>query len=312
MSAYKFEHAVTQAFRTSGGKQFGWRLIFWTTAALTIVSLITWPMIMPHYGDLLAINQQNMQAIMGGEPNSVDSRAMNQLMLKMAPTYGLLMLGYWLTWVACEAALHRKVLNNSEAPRQPLRLGQDELRVWFAQLGVFGLIIAIYVFGLLALMLVIGIFAAVAPFLGALIGVVGVIAYICLLLLASVRLAPAAGLSIANNKTHVLAAKGLTKGRFWTLLPAYIVVFIGGYVLMSVIMMFGVGLVTGNPDFVMTMSGLGTDDPEEVMAAAAQRLKNPLWMLVGILSMIAYCAAYALWMVSLIGISSHAVKAWRS
>ena len=312
MNAFKFEHAVTQAFRTSGGKQFGWRLIFWTTAALTIVSLITWPMIMPYYGELLAINQQNMQAILGGEPNIVSSSAMNQLMLKMAPTYGLLMLGYWLTWVACEAALHRKVLNNSEAPRQPLRLGQDELRVWLAQLGVFGLIIAIYVFGLLALMLIIGIFAAVAPFLGVLIGVVGVIAYICLLLLASVRLAPAAGLSIANNKTHVLAAKDLTKGRFWTLLPAYIVVFIGGYILMSVIMMFGVGLVTGNPDFVMTMSGLGTDDPEEVMAAAAQRLKNPLWMLVGILSMIAYCAAYALWMVSLIGISSHAVKAWRS
>lgn len=312
MSDFKFEHAVTQAFRTSGGKQFGWRLIFWTTAALTIISLITWPMIMPYYGDLIAINQQNMQAIMGGEPNSVDSSAMNQLLLKMAPTYGLLMLGYWLTWIACEAALHRKVLNNSEAPRQPLRLGQDELRVWLAQLGVFGMIFAIYFFGLFALMIVIGIFAAISPILGGLIAVIGVIAYICLLILASVRLAPAAALSIANDKTHVIATKNLTKGRFWTLLPAFIVVFIGGYILMSIIMMLGVGIVTGNPDFFMTMSGLGTDDPKEVMAAAGERLKNPLWMLVGILSMIAYCAVYALWMVSLIGISSHAVKAWHS
>ena len=63
MSEFKFDEAVTQAFRTSGGKQFGWRLVFWTAAVVSIVSLIAWPLILPHYGELMAINQQNMQSL---------------------------------------------------------------------------------------------------------------------------------------------------------------------------------------------------------------------------------------------------------
>ena len=113
-----------------------------------------------------------------------------------------------------------------------------------------------------------------------------------------------------KNKTQVLTAKSLTKGRFWTLFPAYLVTFLGGYILLYIIMIIGVGLVTGDPNFFMTMSGLGKEDPTEIMAAANDRFKNPLVMLLGVLSLIAYSAAYAIWMISIIGVSSHAVKVW--
>jgi len=66
MSKFKFEEAVTQAFHTIGGKQFGWRLIFWTAAIVSVVSLIAWPLMLPYYGDLMVINQQNMQSVLGG------------------------------------------------------------------------------------------------------------------------------------------------------------------------------------------------------------------------------------------------------
>ena len=305
MSEFKFDEAVTQAFRTSGGKQFGWRLVFWTATAVSIVSLIAWPLLLPHYGELMAINQQNMQSVLGGDPGAVDSKALNALMLKMAPTYLFLMAGYWLAWVMAEAALHRKVLHGTEAPKRPFRLGKDELRVWLAQLGVFGIIFAIYFFGVMAFVLM-----AVIPGLGPILAVFGLIALLCLLLLASVRLAPAAALSIQKNKTQVLTAKTLTKGRFWTLFPAYLVTFLGGYILIYIIMIIGVGLVTGDPNFFMTMSGLGKEDPTEIFAATADRFKNPLVMLLGVLSLIAYSAAYAIWMISIIGVSSHAVKVW--
>jgi len=307
MGEFKFEEAVTQAFRTSDGKQFGWRLIFWTAAALSVVSLIIWPMILPHYGDLMTINQQNMQSIMGGTPSQIDEKAMNALFLKMAPSYLLLMAGYWLVWVSSEAALHRKVLLNKEWPKRPLRLGKDELRVWLAQLGVFAIIFAIYFFGLLGVFL----FAAVlGGGIGVAIIIFGIIGILCVLLTASIRLAPAAALSIRNDKTYVIAAKKITKGRFWTLFPPFFVVFFGGYILLYLVMTIGVGLVTGDASFLMTMSGLGENNPQEAMAAAAERLKNPLVMLVGILSLIAYCAVYAIWMITIMGVSSHAIKVW--
>jgi len=305
MSDFKFDDAVTQAFKTSGGKQFGWRLVFWAATAVSIVSLIAWPLILPHYGELMAINQQNMQSVLGGNPGAVDSKALNALLLKMAPAYLFLMAGYWLAWVMTEAALHRKVLHDTEAPKRPLRLGKDELRVWIAQLGVFGLIFAIYFFGVIAFALM-----AVIPGIGPILAIFGLIAVLCLLLLASVRLAPAAALSIQKDKTLVLAAKTLTKGRFWTLFPAYLVTFLGGYILLYIIMIMGVGFVTGDPNFFMTMSGLGKEDPTEIIAAAGERFKNPLVMLMGILALIAYSAVYALWMISIIGVSSHAVKVW--
>jgi len=305
MGEFKFEEAVTQAFRTSGGKRFGWRLIFWTAATLSIVSLIVWPMILPHYGELMAINQQNMQAIFGGEGGSIDEEAMNALFLKMAPAYLMMLAGYWLAWVMAEGALHRKVLHGAEAPKQPLRLGKDELRVWLSQLGVFGILFAIYVFGIFAF-----VFAAALGGLGLLLGTITLIALPCLLLLASIRLAPAAALSVHTQKTHVLAAKPLTKGKFWTLFPPYFVVFIAGYILMYIIMIIGIGLVTGDANFMFTMSGLGEDNPKDVIALAGDRLKNPLIMLMGVLSLIAYSAVYAFWMISLIGIGSHAVKVW--
>ena len=94
-------------------------------------------------------------------------------MLKMAPTYLFLMAGYWLAWVMAEAALHRKVLHGAEAPKRPFRLGKDELRVWLAQLGVFGLIFAIYFFGVMAFVLM-----AAIPGIGPILAVFGLI---CLL-----------------------------------------------------------------------------------------------------------------------------------
>lgn len=313
MNEFKFEEAVTQAFRTSGGKQFGWRLVFWTAAALTIVLLVVLPLILPHYGDLLAINQHNVQAIMAGNPNEVDSKGLNALFFKSAPAFLLMMGGMWAVWVASEAALHRKVLKNEESPKQPLRLGKDELNVWLAQLGVFGLIIAIYIFGIMAISIVGGIISALIPVLGLLLVLVSVTAYLCILCAASVRLAPAAALSIKDDTTRVMAAKALTKGKFWTLFPAYLVVFIGGHILLSIVMFIAVSLVTGDTNFMTTTSGLGAldaADPKDAMAAAGERLKNPLIMLLGVLSIVAYSTALALYIVSYIGISSHAAKVW--
>ena len=60
----------------------------------------------------------------------------------------------------------------------------------------------------------------------------------------------------------------------------------------------------------MTMSGLGDDNPRDVLAAAGDRLNNPLVMLMAVLSLIAYSVSYAIWMIAMIGVSTHAANVW--
>ena len=305
MNEFKFDVAVTQAFQTSGGRQFGWRLVFWTSAIISVFSLIIWPMILPYYGDLLAINQANMQAILNKESGAIDNSALNALLLKMAPAYCLLMAGYWLAWVMAEAALHRKVLRGTETPKRPFNLGRDELLVFLSQLAVFGIIFLIY-------FLAVFFFALLASLgaIGVLLGTFVLITTPFLLISASVRLAPTSALSILNKKISVSNARAMTKGKFWTLFPAYLVPFLGGYILIYIIMIIGVGLVTGDANFFMTMSGLGDDNPRDVLAAAGDRLNNPLVMLMAVLSLIAYSVSYAIWMIAMIGVSTHAANVW--
>lgn len=305
MNEFKFDTAVTQAFQTSGGLQFGWRLIFWTSAIISVFSLIVWPMILPYYGDLLAINQANMQAILNKESGPIDNSTLYALLLKMAPPYCLLMAGYWLAWVMAEAALHRKVLRGTETPKRPFKLGRDELLVFLSQLAVFGIILLIYFLAVFFFAL----FAALGT-IGVLFGTFILLAMPFLLILASVRLAPTAALSILTNKVSVSKARAITKGKFWTLFPAYLVSYIGGYILIYIIMFIGIGLVTGDADFFMTMSGFGEDNPRDVLAAAGERLNNPLVMLMAVLSLIAYSVAYAIWMISIIGVSTYAANVW--
>lgn len=215
------------------------------------------------------------------------------------------MAGYWLAWVLAEAALHRKVLRGTEPPKRPFQLGQDELMVFLSQLAVFGIIILIYILAVFFFVL----FAALGA-IGVLLGTFILITTPFLLISASVRLAPTAALSILNNKVSVSNARVITKGKFWTLFSAYLVTFLGGYILLNIIMVIGIGLVTGDADFFMTMSGLGEDNPRDVLAAAGDRLNNPLVMLMAVLSLIAYSTAYAIWMISMIGVSTHAANVW--
>jgi len=58
------------------------------------------------------------------------------------------------------------------------------------------------------------------------------------------------------------------------------------------------------------LSGMGAENPKIAFVAAAERFKNPLVMLMGIVSIFAYAGAYAVYTLSISGISSYTVKWW--
>lgn len=304
---FDFVQAVTAMFQTSDGKAFAWRLLFWTTAAMSIVLLVVIPFIAPQFGAIFDMNAQNMQAVFGGEaPPEPDPDEILASLKKMVLPGIVMMLGWWAAYAAGEAALHRKLLRGEEYPKRPIRFGVDELRVMLAQLGVYGLFFLVYIGGIVL------IFAgATIPVLGAILVLLAIPVMIFFFINIPVRFAPAAALSVMNKKSHLMVARKITKFRFWPLFGAYIVVYLGGYFLNYAVLLAAMILVSGDPNFLMNIYGLGDTPPSELIAGVGERMKNPLFMIFGVLGIIGYAASYALWMLSMAGIAVYAIKWWQ-
>ena len=113
-----------------------------------------------------------------------------------------------------------------------------------------------------------------------------------------------------RDKTHIMAASKVTKNRFWNLFVAYLVTYIGGYIGYYVLYMISVGVATGDMGFLMAVSGLGEENPRLLFEAAAERMKSPLGMTLGIMAMIINAAAMAAWILLVAGVNAYAVKWW--
>ena len=307
---YDFVKAVTMAFRIPGDPKFGFRLWLWMTLGLSLVYLVTLPFIVPHYVEIMAINQSNMQDMMSGR--TPDNTHLFAALKPLLPGYFVLMFGVWALWVSGETALYRKVLRGEEASKQPLRLGADEGRVLLSQLGVFGIIFCLYIGGAIAVALLISAIAMVSKIMAVLMAFIAIIFLICVLINFCVKLAPAAALSTRNKSVHVLAARKIVKHRFWEIFVAYISVFILGYVAIYIVMYLAIIAVTGNADIFALMTGFGKADPYVVFDAAAERVKNPLVMVVAVLAQIAYAATFALWAMMIVGIGAYTVTWWEA
>lgn len=308
---FDFGGAVTQPFRSQDGRKFVMRLVLWMTILLTLLYLITMPFILPHYGQLLEHNWQSMQAVTnGGAPP--DSTIMFDILAKFGPGYAFWMVGMWLIMVSGETAMHRKLLTGEESEKRPMRLGKQELRVLLMQICVWGLWLAAYTLGVIlvfALGLLVGALSSVLAAIIIVISAVGVLIFMCWV---PVRLAPAAALTIDQDKRHFWAAKNITKHRFCNLFVAYLAVGVLGYAVIYVVMAICVAIATGNPDFIMTISGFGAENPVVAFEAAGQRLKNPLMLIIAVAAMVLYLAVFCVWCLCLSGVATYAVKWWKA
>ena len=309
IAAFDFNAAAGGSFMTPGGKDFAIRLWFWMSAAMAIVFIVTIPFFIGGYGDVLEQSWiSNRNLLGGGEPP--DPEAMLVAFGKIIPGMLLFTLGLWAVTAAGETALYRRYFHDREASRQPLRFGREELRTMLCQLGVWALVFFIYFLAIIILSILGGVLSVISPVLMAIVIITGVFALLALFIFIPVRLAPAAALSMQRNKTHLLAASKVTKHRFWSLFVAYLVTYLGGYIAYYIIYMITIGIATGDMGFLMAISGLGEENPRILFEAAAERMKSPLGMLLGILAMIINAAALSAWILLVAGVNSYAVRWW--
>jgi len=277
---------------------------------MAVALIIGVPFVLPFYGDMLDANWQNMQAIMeGGTPPAND--AVFSTFGKMMPFYLPLMFAIWAVTAAGETAFYKRYFHGYEAPRQPLRFGSAELRTMMVQLGVYGCVFLGYFLGAMVIGIIAGVFGAISPILAAIVLVPGIIVILCLLPYLAIRLAPAAALSVDADRAHVLATFKITKHRFWWLFLAYLVTYVGGYILFYIVYFVALIVATGDPEIIMALSGLGEDSPKVLFEELRERFKSPLFMVLGILAMIIISAGASAWILFVAGVNAYAVRWWK-
>lgn len=304
---FDFNQAVGQVFLTSDGREFGLRLWFWVTAVITIAYLIVIPIVAPSYGLMLELNWQNMQAVLSGQAPTDYSDEILSINPFVWATYIFLTFAVWGGLMAGETALYRKIFYNIEAPRMPLRWGAQEWRTLGAQLLVWIGVFFIYMLGII-LLITLAVMGGVA--MSALLVIIFIPFYICLLIIFPIRMAPASALSMKNNRFEFIRARDVTKGRFWNLCLAALVIIIGGYIATMLVTMITMWIISGDSDFMLKLSGFGDENPAVLFDSLSERLRNPLIMAMAILGLIVNVACVSLWMLSLSGLWAYAVNWW--
>ena len=288
---FSFETAISQMFRSPDGREFGLRLWFWTAAFVTLGYLVGIPLIASDYFELMRLSA-DLQ-----DPATVDEASAQLLGLfgRMIPGFLVVTFIPWFAVMAGEAALHRKILRGEERARQPLRWGRDEFRVLGAQLAVFGFMALIYFGAILLSIVTLGIGALIA-----------LPAALFLLVFVPLRLAPAAALSIKDRKLKVMEARRVTKHRAGPLFGTYLFLWFAGYVAIYAVMLSAMIAIAG--DSGIAGMSVGAPASDAAMDSFAANLSNPLYMLIGIVAIIAYAAVSSLWYLSISGVGAYAVQ----
>ncbi len=168
-----------------------------------------------------------------------------------------------LFWVVFEGALQRRYMRDEGFS---LKLGGDEGRLF-----VVGLLWLLTLFGLyLAIAVVaVGVGGAIGMAMGdtaALVIIPLVIAGVAAFVWVIVRLSPASAMTVRDRKITFTSAFAASKGRFWSMFFAFIIMAIIAYIVSLVLQLILGGVIGGaimaNPAFTS-----GSPDPEAMMAA---------------------------------------------
>ena len=305
---FDFGEAMIQPFVTTGGRAFAMRVWFWMTIPVVISLLIAVPMLLKHYGALMIWQAEFTQAALEGDPGDMAIfEGLGDIAAKMMPANLIMIAGGWIGAVMGEAALHRKVLLGQETPGRPVRFGADEFRVMGAQLRVWAILILTVVLGTLAASMLFSFAIAIAGPIG---GALAAFSYLAVFYFAvhnAVRLMPTAALSVKTKGISLTEARTVTKDKFWQLFGAFVLVYVGGLIVASIVSQIGQSLVLGSGSEmadIMTNGG----DLTPILDAAAQRMKNPAVIFGGVICTIAYGAVLSFWYLCLSGIGTYAVK----
>lgn len=232
--------------------------------------------------------------------------------IALGPMMLLLQIFYYIIAAAYEASCLRWMIRGETGGILGFSFGADTWRVYFTYWIWFFLAIAIgigmfVVFGsVIGSMFAFGAAGGDTSNAGGMVIVAPLLFLVvfCVLIYISVRLAPAAATSVARNRFAFFDAWKVTRGRFWALFGAFVLLFLMyfvAYVVLSAAV--GVAIGVGMAGSMGTVSENAT--PEEIMALFSQpAVLAPLIAIYGVMIIGAF-----IFMVALFGINARAAVA---
>ena len=248
----------------------------------------------------------------GGEvdPNDPFASMMPpQSVMALGAWYFLFLIFFYLLLAAYEAACLRWMIRGESKGFLGLALDGDTWRVYFTYWIWFFLLMAVY-------------FVAVLTFVGAIVGaavgsdgnpdamgamgpafLVG-IAILLLVIYFGVRFAPAAATSVARRRFAFFEAWSVTKGRFWALL--------GAFVLLWLMYFVGIMILSGISAFAMGAAMIGQVqagmEPSTAEGAFAMFASPSVWVPLALTYAVMIAGAFVFY-VALFGVNARAVQA---
>jgi len=229
--------------------------------------------------------------------------------MALGPMLLLLQLFYYVIAAAYEAACLKWMIRGESDGVFGFSFGADTWRIyftywiWFFLSLLFGIVFLIVAGGLMGSVFAFGAAAADASSMGgAAVVMFGVVAVLLLVVIyVCVRLAPAAATSIASRRFAFFDAWKVSKGRFWGLLGAFVLLWvmgIVGYLVLSFVAGMALVLGLGSQAGVLSQGG----SPQVLFEAMAQpQILIPLVLAYGLMII----GAFVL-MVAMFGINARA------
>lgn len=302
-AAFDIGAALSTVFRMPGGRNFLIRLLLWGTAAITVIYALFGTKFFGAYGNFI-ISMSEMNA---ATPTPDQTAAMISQMMSLYGAMAIVGVLSWLAFIAVETAIHKNVFRATDHGAFPLRFGADELRVAVTQFVVGLCVLLVYVGCIILVAVVGGVLAAINSTIGGIFIGLAIIAAICALALVAVRWAPGAALAVRDGNFRIFGGWPATKGRFWWLFLTYLIIFIGGGVVIYIIMTVG-GLVSfSGLDFTALLAG-ADDNAAETMAMMGEQIKSPRVMIPLVISVIIYAIATVLMNMMVWGVANYAAQ----
>lgn len=213
MARFSATEAAVEGFRLS--RQHPTAILVWSVI-LTIFSLLTNVALIGLGGGAMADLMQASQT-----PTADPTEVLAQ-MSRLGPAYTLVLIASLVIYAVLYAAIYRAMLRPTDRALGFVRFGADELRQGLALIVLYILIVIGAVVFFVVAGLVTGFAAAAWGGVGAVIGILAMLAAFIAIIWLVVKLSLVTPLVFDRRRLDLGAAWRLTKGHFWGLLGAYV------------------------------------------------------------------------------------------
>ena len=243
-TGFSFEGALSNAFRAAHFRTFPW--IFAATNALVmilfmaIVGYLSKDTVLAVIESMEALENTNIDE---DDPGAVLSMVFGT-MTPLIPWVIVVSIGSWVLWAMFEAASQRRYIRGE---RFSLRLGSDEFRMM--AVGLFWWLFTLACFGLPALSVWNGVIDLFQLFAGgvsenefgrrmipAILGGLGLtLLSFPVYVFFATRLSPCFAMTIKDRKIVFFDAWNVSRGRFWPILGAFLIIAVAGVIVSSIL-----------------------------------------------------------------------------